>query len=114
MMKKVLDTRLSSEKRKKIHKTAKKNLVPAFKVWHSFPVTNHWPTMNAQKEIPITGVKPANAEKRIFGYAVCRQWKDNPSNVDVWEYADSEREAKAMIRSLKKDSRFRWFVGVYQ
>ena len=67
-----------------------------------------------QKEIAITGVKHASPEKRIFGYAVCRQWKDNPANVDVWEYADSESEAKSIIRGLKKDLRFRWFVGVYQ
>jgi hypothetical protein len=114
MMKKVLDMRLSSEKRKKNSIKQQKKPCASLQGVAFFPRHQPLPTMNAQKEIPITGVKPANAEKRIFGYAVCRQWKDNPNNVDVWEYADSESEAKAMIRSLKKDSRFRWFVGVYQ
>ena len=52
--------------------------------------------------------------KPIFGYAVCRQWRDNPLNVDVHEYADSVQEAKEMIRKEKKDDRFIWFIGVYQ
>ena len=68
----------------------------------------------AAKKILITGVTEADTEKKIFGYAVCRQWRDNPTNVEVWEYADSDEEAKAMIRNLKKDNRYRWFVGVFQ
>jgi len=65
-------------------------------------------------EIKITGVNPADQSKRIFGYSVCRQWRDNPTNVDVWEYADTEKEAKQIIREQKKDNRFKWFIGVYQ
>jgi len=67
-----------------------------------------------KKEIKITGVKPAEKSKTVFGYSVCRQWRDNPSNVEVWEYADSKQEAQQIIKGQKKDDRFKWFVGVYQ
>lgn len=63
----------------------------------------------------ITGVKPHDPKKRPLGYAVCRQWRDNPRDVEVYEYADTEADAKAMIRKLaRNDSRYVWFVGVYQ
>lgn len=70
--------------------------------------------MNKQTAIEITGVKPHDQKKRALGYAVCRQWRDNPRNVEVYEYADTEAEAKAMIRKLPRDDRYKWFVGVYQ
>jgi hypothetical protein len=66
------------------------------------------------REIEITGVQKHDQDKRILGYAVCRQWRDNPSDVDVYDYAETEAEAKAMIRKLPTDSRYGWFVGVYQ
>jgi hypothetical protein len=66
------------------------------------------------KPIKITGVEKYSAEKKILGYAVCRQWRDNPRNVDVYEYADSRQEAKQMIKKLRKDNRYKWFIGVYQ
>jgi hypothetical protein len=65
------------------------------------------------KKIKIS-IAPHDKTKKIFGYAVCRQWADNPNNVDVYEYADSEQEAKDLIRQQKKDERFLWFVAVYQ
>lgn len=67
------------------------------------------------KPIELTGVKPHNPAKPALGYAVCRQWRDNPRNVEVVEYADTDAEAKAMIRKLARDdTRYVWFVGVYQ
>jgi hypothetical protein len=66
-------------------------------------------------EIEITGVKTHDKTKRIIGYAVCRQWRDNPKDVEVYEYADSAEQAKSIIRSLPKDRNlYEWFVGVYQ
>jgi hypothetical protein len=68
-----------------------------------------------QKEsISITGIDPADPDKRILGHAVCRQWRDNPKDVEVYEYADSNREAKEIIKKLPKSTRYKWFVGVYQ
>jgi hypothetical protein len=68
--------------------------------------------MNA---IKITGAQSHDPAKRVLGYAVCRQWRDNPRNVEVFEYADTEAEAKSVIRKLARDDgRFVWFVGVYQ
>lgn len=67
-----------------------------------------------KEPIEITGVRTHEPEKRALGYAVCRQWRDNPGSVDVYEYADTEAEAKAMIRNLRLDDRYRWFVGIYQ
>jgi hypothetical protein len=62
-------------------------------------------------------VSSHDKQKKILGYAVCRQWKGS-SLVDVHEYASSEEEAKDIIRQetkrLGKDSRYKWFVGVYQ
>ena len=66
------------------------------------------------KQIEVTGVSPCDKEKPALGYAVCRQWRDNPKNVEVYEYADAEEEAKAMIRTLPKNDNYLWFVGVYQ
>jgi hypothetical protein len=67
-----------------------------------------------KNEIAITGVQNHDPNKRILSYAACRQWRDNPSDVDVYDYAETEAEAKAMIRKLPADSRYGWFVGVYQ
>jgi hypothetical protein len=62
-------------------------------------------------------VSPHDKQKKILGYAVCRQWKGS-SHVDVHEYASSVNEAKDIIRQEKKrlgkDARYKWFVGVYQ
>lgn len=67
------------------------------------------------KPIEITGVEPHNPTKRALGYAVCRQWRDNPRDVEVYEYANDAAEAKAMIRKLvRNDDLYKWFVGVYQ
>ena len=70
------------------------------------------------KKIPITGVTPHDQHARILGYAVCRQWKDNPKNVDVYEYAESLLEARGILsnckREQKEDGTFSWFIGVYQ
>ncbi len=67
------------------------------------------------KPIKITGVEPHDPARRALGYAVCRQWRDNPRNVEVFEYADTDTDAKAMIRKLARDdNRYVWFVGVYQ
>jgi hypothetical protein len=55
--------------------------------------------------------------KKILGYAVCRLWADSHTT-EVFEYADSKEEAKEIIRAAKrklgKDSRYVWFIGVYQ
>lgn len=68
-----------------------------------------------KKPIELTGAKPHDPAKRALGYAVCRQWRDNPRNVEVYDYADTKAEAKDMIRKLPRDeSRYVWFVGVYQ
>lgn len=69
---------------------------------------------DAMKQIEITGVQSHDKEKPALGYAVCRQWIDNPKNVEVYEYANTEKEAKAMMRTLPKDENYLWFVGVYQ
>lgn len=67
------------------------------------------------KPIEITSVKQHNPNKPVLGYAVCRQWRDNPRNVELYEYVDTESDAKAMIRKLARDdNRYVWFVGVYQ
>jgi hypothetical protein len=62
-------------------------------------------------------VSPQDKQKKILGYAVCRQWKGS-SLVDVHEYASSEEEAKEIIKQetkrLGKDARYNWFIGVYQ
>lgn len=50
-----------------------------------------------------------------LGYAVCRQWEDNPHDVEVVEYAKTFVEANQIMRKLaKKDNRCVWFVGVYE
>ena len=59
-------------------------------------------------------LQPADKNKTIFGYAIYRAWKDNPKNVDVVEYADSQEQAKQYIKQQKKDARFEWGVGAYQ
>lgn len=64
--------------------------------------------------LPITGIDSIDADKKIIGYAVCRQWRDNPKDVEVYEYVDSNIEVKEMIRKLPKSSRYKWFVGTYQ
>ena len=66
-----------------------------------------------KKQIKIS-VAPYDKNKPILGYAICRQWADNPMNPDVHEYADSVEEAKEYIRKQKKDERYIWFIGVYQ
>lgn len=66
------------------------------------------------KDIEITGVEKNDSNQKILGYAICRQWRDNPNDVEVYNYADSEQEAKNEIKKLPKDTRYKWFIGVYQ
>ena len=64
------------------------------------------------KKIEITGVGQMDTERLVIGYAVCRQWRDNPRDVEVFEYADSEKHAKEMIKKLpKNEEQYVWFVG---
>lgn len=66
------------------------------------------------KRIQITGVTKQDLTKPIIGYAVCRQWRNNPNDVEVYDYADDKQDAKDQIKELKKSDEYKWFVGVYQ
>ena len=59
-------------------------------------------------------LEPADCQKTILLYAVYRAWKDNPKNVDVVEYFNTEREGREFLRKQKKDARFEWGIGAYQ
>jgi predicted CoA-binding protein len=59
-------------------------------------------------------LEPADRQKTIFGYAVYRAWKDNPKNVDVVEYFNTEKDCKEFLKTKKKDERFKWGIGAYQ
>lgn len=57
----------------------------------------------------------ANAvERKAKPYAVLRRWEDNPGDFEVYEYAESEQEAKEIIAKLPKSPRYRWEVGKYE
>lgn len=47
-------------------------------------------------------------------YAVLRRWLDNPSDFEVYEYAESEEEARQIIRSLPTSNQYRWEIGKYE
>jgi hypothetical protein len=69
-------------------------------------------TQTEYKPEPVSDLSESAGS--TLGYALCKCWKDNPSDLAVHEYYDTLEDVKEAKRNEKKDPRYTWVIAEYK